>query len=114
MTNLERLTMELSNRQYLSNEQYGVLLIENGLEPQAEYMMLDRQALLSTVLDILDILANDVDLFRRVETEFVTSTAAYEALSKRILKIKNKIAEIDTEGGTKSGTCFSAMYTGGL
>lgn len=113
MTNLERLTMELSNRQYLSIEQYGVLLIENGLEPQDDYMMLNRRALLSTVLDILEILANDVDLFRRVETEFVTSTAAYEALSNRILKIKNKIAEIDSQGGTESGSCFSLMYTGG-
>ena len=114
MGNLERLQMELANRQYLSEDQYKVLLRENGLEWGDEYLMIHRRALLSTILDIFDILSNDIDLFRKVETEFVTSTAAYEALSNRMLKIKNKIAEIDTEDGTKSGNCFSSMYVGGL
>ena len=114
MTNLERLTMELSNRAYLTDEQYSVLLLENGLESGDRYMMLNRRALLSTVLDVLEILSNDIDLFRKTETEFLTAGAAYEALSDRLLKVKNKIAEIDSENGTKSESCFTVMYTGGL
>lgn len=114
MGNLERLQMELANRQYLPDDQLKTLLQENGLDWRDEYMAIHRRAILSTVLDVFDILANDIDLFRKVETEFATTTAAFEALSNRMLKIKNKIAEIDAEDGTKSGTCFSSMYVGGL
>ena len=113
MLSIERLKMELANREYLPEQQLMTLLRENGVDGDDEYLMIHRRAILSTVLDVFDILSNDIDLFRKVETEFVTSTAAYKALSNRMLKIKNKIAEIDAEDGTKSGGCFSVMYTGG-
>ena len=112
MTNIERLKLELANRQYLEDEQYFVLLDENGLTAMVEYEAANRRALLSTVLDILEILANDIDLFRKVETEFVSTGAAYDALSARILAVKNKIAAIDNESGAKNDSAFSFMYVG--
>lgn len=113
MSNLERLRMELANRQYLTDEQFKMILEENGLTAMVEYEAVNRRALLSTVLDVLEILSNDVDLFRKVETEFTTTSAAYDALSSRILEIKNKIATIDAESGAKNDSCFSFMYVGG-
>lgn len=113
MSNLERLRLELANRQYLPDEQFRVLLAENGLEAMVDYGAANRRALLATVLDILEILANDIDLFRKVETEFTTTSAAYDALSSRILEIKNKIATIDAESGARNDSCFSFMYVGG-
>ena len=113
ISNLDRLKLELSNRQYLTENQYSLLLAENGLEAGAEYSPKSRRALLSTVLDVLEILANDVDLFRRIESEFTTVSAAYEALSDRLLKVKNKIAAIDAQDGAANGNCFSMMYIGG-
>jgi len=113
MSNIERLKLELANRQYLEDEQYTVLLDENGLAAMVEYEAANRRALLSTVLDILEILANDIDLFRRVETEFTTTSAAYDALSARILKVKNKIAKIDKEDGQMNDSPFSFLYIGG-
>lgn len=112
MSNLERLKLELANRQYLEEEQFKLLLEENGLEAMVDYEAANRRALLSTVLDVLEILANDIDLFRKIETEFTTTSAAYDALSSRILGIKNKIAAIDAESGAKSDSCFSFMYVG--
>lgn len=113
MSNIERLKLELANRQYLQDEQYFVLLDENGLAAMVEYEAANRRALLSTVLDVLEVLSNDLDLFRRVETEFATTGAAYDALSARILAVKNKIAVIDSESGAKNDSCFSFMYFGG-
>lgn len=112
MINRERLKMELANRQYLSDEQYSVLLEENGLDDMEAYQPKNQRALLNTVLDVLEILSNDIDLFRKVETEFVTTGAAYDALSARILAVKNKIAMIDGENGAKNDSCFSFMYVG--
>ena len=112
MTNIERLKLELGGRQYLEDEQYFVLLDENGLTAMVEYEAANRRALLSTVLDILEILANDIDTFRRTDTEFATTTAAFEALSSRILEIKNKIAAIDANTGRKNDSPFTFMYTG--
>ena len=112
MTNIERLKMQLSNRQYLDDSQYSVLLLENGLNSDEQYFTSDQRALLCTVLDVLEILSNDIDNFRRIETEFATTTAAFEALSTRILEIKNKIAAIDADTGRENDSPFTFMYTG--
>jgi len=108
----DRLKMELANRAYLSDEQYRVLLEENGLTPDSEYTSRNYQGLLETVLDVLEILSNDVDLFRKVETEFTTTGAAFDALTARTQKIKSKIAKIDKESGQASNSPFSFMYVG--
>ena len=113
MTNLARLQLELANRQYLSEEQYSVLLDENGLDAVSEYTAANRKSLLQTVLNVLEILANDIDLFRKVETEFATTSEAFSALTTRIQTVKNKISAIDAESGVVDGSVFSAMYFGG-
>lgn len=112
MTNLERLKMQLSNRQYLDDSQYSVLLLENGLNSNELYFTSDQRALLCTVLDVLEILSNDTDLFRKISTEFATTTAAHEALSARMLEIKNRIAAIDADSGRKNDSPFTFMYVG--
>ena len=113
MTTLVRLRLELANRQYLSDEQYSVLLDENGLDAVSEYTAANRKPLLQTVLDVLEILANDIDLFRRVESEFTTTSEAFSALTTRIQTVRNKISAIDAESGVVDSSVFSAMYFGG-
>lgn len=113
MTNLARLQLELANREYLSEEQYAVLLDENGLDAVSEYTAANRKPLLQTVLNVLEILANDIDNFRKVETEFTTTSEAYSALTVRIQTVKNKISAIDADSGAVAGSVFSAMYFGG-
>ena len=60
-------------------------------------------------------LANDIDKFRRVETEFVTTSAAYQYLQKRlndlraeIDRVKLETAYTDEDGNTSSVVGF--MY----
>ena len=98
LTNLQRLLLALGNKQYLTEEQYNILLEENGLLSCAAYdfsLPQDKYALLKTQLDVLNTLANNIDLFRSVETEFSNTTEAYTALSERITKLQKEIAAMN-------------------
>ncbi|KRU24420.1 hypothetical protein VT91_31750 [Clostridium sporogenes] len=94
---LDRLKLELNNKDYFSDEEYTIYLQENDLTPTDEYIKKDMQKdLLITVVDILESVSNDVDLMRKVtdgSTEFTTNEA-YKLLRKRIEDIKQRIASI--------------------
>ena len=94
LTNISRLLLALGNKQYLTEEQYSVLLEENGLNPTESYISntQTKYSLLKTQLDILNTLANNIDLFRSIETEFSNTSEAYTALFERIAKIEKEIA----------------------
>ena len=107
---LDRLKMELSNKQYFPDEQYTQFLVENNLTPTDEYIKTDMQKqLLYTVLDILEAVSNDIDVMRSIETEFSNEGSAYKYIADRIQQVKDKIASIpDPE---EDYSCFSLMYT---
>ena len=110
MTVLQRLNLELANKEYLTQEEYIVFIKENGLIETTIYDKVTMQKqLLLTVLDILEVVSNDVDIMRKVETEFTTTSDAYKYLEKRIAQIKDRIASIpDPE---EEYSPFSLMYT---
>lgn len=109
MTNLERLNLELSHQPYLSEGDFIALLEENGLDAGEEYTQQNRRKLLCAVLAILEILSNDLDLFRSIQTEFATTGAANEALAKRIASVKSEIARLDEESATAT-SCVSYLF----
>lgn len=111
MTNLERLSVELAHQPYLPDEDYIALLEENGLDGTEEYAQQDRRKLLCTVLAILQIMLNDIDLYRRVQTEFATVSAATNSLNKRITAIKSEILALDAETA-ESTSCVSYLFRG--
>lgn len=95
MTNLERLKLELNNKEYFTDTEYITFLDENNLSPTEEYNKSNSQRdLLWTVVDILESVANDVDLMRRIETEFTTTSDAVKHINDRIERIKNRIQSI--------------------
>ena len=96
MTNLERLKLELSNKEYYTDDEYTVFLEENNLTPTDAYDKTTMQIkLLETVVTVLETLANDVDLMRKIQTDDVaTIDQAYEWLEKRLNALKNKIQEL--------------------
>lgn len=108
----DRLMMELANQQYLTEEQYNQYLIENDLDPTAEYVKADMQKeLLFTVIDILEAMQNDIDIMTDISTEFTDIGQAYEFLEQRVFNLKDKIASIpDPE---EEYSAFSLMYTRG-
>lgn len=119
MLNIERLNFELNDKDYFGNSQRALfenILNDNNLDPFDEYSKEnDRVNMLESVYDILNMLANDIDKFRRVETEFVTTTAAYQYLQKRlndlraeIDRVKLETAYTDEDGNTSSVVGF--MY----
>ncbi|MCD8104017.1 MAG: hypothetical protein LUF35_03205 [Lachnospiraceae bacterium] len=110
MTVLDRLRMELSNQQYFSDEQYTQFLLENDLFADDEFdkPTMYRQ-LLYTVLDVLEAIANDVDLMMSITTEFTTTSAAAKWLEKRIDQVRDKIASLPA--AEEEYNCFSLMYT---
>ncbi len=108
----ERLMLELSNKQYFTEEEYSQLLIENNLSPLDQYDKQTMQkALLFTVIDVLEAVANDTDIMQSISTEFTTVGAAYKYIEQRIGQIKDKIASIPEPDEEYS--CFSLMYTRG-
>lgn len=110
MTVLERLTMELSNQQYLTVDQYKQLLTENALVYGDDYNKATMQKqLLFTVMDVLEAVANDIDLMHNISTEFSDIGQAYQFIETRIGQVKDKIAEIPDEN--EDYNCFSLMYT---
>ena len=108
----DRLLMELSNQQYLTEEQYSQYLIENDLNPMADYVKADMQKqLYFTVIDILEAIMNDLDVMTTIGTDFADISQAYEFLEQRVYNLKDKIASIpDPE---EEYSAFSLMYTRG-
>lgn len=112
MNVLDRLKLELSNKEYFSDEQYTQFLTENSLSATEEYDKQTMQkALLFTVIDVLEAVANDTDIMQSISTEFTTVGAAYKYIEQRIGQIKDKIASIPEPDEEYS--CFSLMYTRG-
>lgn len=110
MTVLERLKLELANKEYMADTDYIVFIKENNLDETTTYNKATMQKqLLLTVLDILEVVSNDVDIMRKVETEFTTTSDAYKYLEKRIAQIKDRIAAMLIEEEEYSP--FSLMYT---
>ena len=110
MTVLERLKLELANKEYMTDTEYIVFIKENNLDETTTYDKATMQKeLLLTVLDILEVVSNDVDIMRKVETEFSTTSDAYKYLEKRIAQIKDRIASLPIEEDEYSP--FSLLYT---
>lgn len=119
MLNIERLNLELNDKDYFGNAQQDLfenILSDNNLDPFDEYVKdNDRVNMLESVYDVLNMLSNDIDKFRRVETEFVTTSAAYQYLQKRLKdlraeidRVKLETAYTDEDGNTSSVVGF--MY----
>jgi hypothetical protein len=112
MSVYERLMIELGGKAYLDDLSFYQLLYENGLDGSADYSTQDRRKLLCTVLSIFQILANNIDLYRKIETEFSTDGEAATGINKRIAALKNEIAALDAET-SEANSCVSYMYCGG-
>ena len=79
ITVLNRLKIELNNKDYYSDDTYSMYLDENGLNSVANYdCNVMKKELYQTVYDVLDSLANNIDLFRSVTTEFATVNAGFK------------------------------------
>ena len=96
LTNLDRLHLQLGNKQYLSDEEYCVLLKENNIEPDMYYVKKNKRKLLLTVLDILKILQNDDDCYKKLSDDVThfSQSEAFKYLSQRIDSLENDIAKL--------------------
>jgi hypothetical protein len=99
MTNLQRLKLELSNKDYCTDDEYSLFLDENNLVATSEYIKEENQIkLLETVIAILETLSNDTDLMRKIDSKDIISTdQAIKYLDMRIDNINKKIVELKQE-----------------
>jgi hypothetical protein len=112
MSNVQRLMIELGGKEYIDDTGLCAILDENGLDGAADYNTQDRRKLLSTVLAIFQILANNIDLYRKIETEFSTDGEAATGINKRISSLKNEIAALDAET-SEANSCVTFLFNGG-
>ena len=97
-TNYERLLVELNNRMYYDESIYKKFLNENGLDAEELYdKNTDHAQLLETVYSIIQTLYNNIDVFRKVETEFVTQGEAASALQNRLKNLRTEIERVKAE-----------------
>lgn len=113
MTNLERLKLELSNKEYYTDSEYSVFLEENNLVPSSTYSKVTNQInLLETVISVLETLSNDVDMMRKIDSKEITSIdQAYKYLAERITSIKTKILEIQESQEENTGNIRPLFFT---
>lgn len=113
MNILSRFELELSNKRYFeySTDVYCSILEECGLDPYETYDSANyRIQLLEAVYMVLQALANDIDSFRKVETEFVTTSAAYQYLQKRLKDVRAEIDRLKWENNTASSVVHHLFY----
>ena len=109
---LDRLKLELSNQEYFTDEEYTQFLLENDLAAEEEYRKdVMQRDLYQAVIDILETVANDINIMRSISTSFGTIGQAYEYIDARISQLKDKQASIPLPYEDKS--CFSMMFTRG-
>lgn len=110
MQNIERLQLYLNRKPYFGTWDYEQFLQENELDPFEDYDVAnDKKEMLQTVYDVLQCLANDIDNFRRIETEFVTTSAAEQYLEKRLKSLKadiDKLEDLEKQDGSDSVTGY--------
>ena len=116
MTNLERLNLELGHKEYLTQEEYIILLEENGLVYDLYYTKNNKRKLLLTVLDILKILQNDDNCYKKMSDDVThfTQDSAYKYLAQRIESLENEIARLplDEEEEQAMSDCFIMFKRG--
>ena len=109
-SNYERLMVELNNRLYYPKETYEKFLNENGLIAEDIFdKNTDHAQLLETVYSILQTLLSNIDMYRKIETEFVTSGQAATALQNRLKDLRAEINRIKAEMHYEDSD-FSFMY----
>lgn len=90
---LERLKLQLSNKEYYTDQEYSIFLEENSLNPTDEYDKATMEIqLLETNVLVLETLSNDVDLMRKIQTnDIATIDQAYKYISAKITSLNEKI-----------------------
>ena len=109
-TNYDRLLVELNNSMYYPQETYEKFLNENGLIAEDTFdKNTDHAQLLETVYSILQTLLSNIDMYRKIETEFATVGEAATSLRNRLKDLRAEINRIKAEMHYKDSD-FSFMY----
>ena len=109
-TNYERLMIELNNKEYYDKSTYIRFLNENGLDADETFdKNTDHAQLLETVYAILQTLLSNLDMYRKIETEFVTSGEAATSLRNRLKDLRSEINRIKAEMHYEDSD-FTFMY----
>lgn len=109
-TNYERLLVELNNRMYYDKYTYERFLNENGLDANETYdKNTDHAKLLETVYAILHTMLSNIDVYRKIETEFVTQGEAATSLSNRLKFLRSEIDRVKADMHYEDSN-FTFMY----
>lgn len=131
-TNYERLLLELNYKNYYPNKTtaemtgnkdyeglksdrirvYEKILNECGLDPEANYdKNTDHAKLLEAAYTILHSLLGNIDAYRKVETEFVTASAAFTNLQNRLKELRSEIERVKAEMHYQDSDFTFMFYT---
>ena len=91
---------------------YEKILNECGLDPEANYdKNTDHAKLLEAAYTILHSLLGNIDSYRKVETEFVTASAAFTNLQNRLKELRSEIERVKAEMHYQDSDFTFMFYT---
>ncbi len=99
MNNLSRLKMETANSS-IPDEQLSIYLLENSIDPVAEYIPTDKAnqiAIYSCALSVLESLANDAQLLKNYKQDDITVSEFAENIQSRIDQLTTRIRIMKAE-----------------
>jgi hypothetical protein len=110
MTNLDRLKLSLSNKQYFSDTEYTTLLAESGLTASDTYSTTNKPEIIKTEIEVFNMLLGDISKYTSVTTEFTTVTQAYNNIKDRINSLTNELNSLSAYSDDEHRSVFSKMY----
>lgn len=131
-TNYERLLLELNYKNYYPNKTtaemtgnadyeglkndrihvYEKILNECGLDPEASYdKNTDHAKLLEAAYTILHSLLGNIDSYRKIETEFATTSAAFSNLQNRLKDLRAEIERVKADMHYQDSDFSFMFYT---
>ena len=113
ITNTGRLQMEIKGVNLLFSE-LDIYLLENGLEPDADYNATsnsNKKAIYQTALSILESVANNPQMMKNYKTEDLTITHFHTNLLSQIDNLNRKIRSmIDDDFTSENDATFINMF----
>lgn len=111
MTILDRFKLEINKKEYFSDEEYTQFLSENNLKATDTFDKYKHyRRLLITVVDVLSMVANNIDLMRKISQDDTSIGQCMTQLETRIQAINKRLLTVQDEETENSNRMITPLF----